>query len=103
MDQEGLKYADRRVTFPQAMIDVYEKVREAGIQPYAISRENGGLGLPAMAQCIQMEVQARADGSFSIATLRRDAPALRERELAADAGAQPTQDALPPDALAHTR
>ncbi len=67
MDRVGLKYADGKVTFPQAMIDCYEKVREAGVQPYSISRRNGGLALPAVAQSMQMEIMSRADASFSIA------------------------------------
>ena len=67
MDKVGLQYADGKVTFPQAMIDCFEKAREAGIQPYSISREYGGLGLPAVAQSMHMEMIARGDGAFAIA------------------------------------
>jgi acyl-CoA dehydrogenase len=67
MDKEGLKYADGKVTFPGQMVECYEKAREAGIQPYSISRQHGGLGLPAIAQSMHMEMMARGDAAFSIA------------------------------------
>lgn len=67
MDKEGLKYADGKVTFPAAVMECFEKSREAGIQPYGISRENGGLGMTAIAQSLHMEMIARGDGAFAIA------------------------------------
>ncbi len=67
MDKEGLKYADGKVTFPESLIECFEKSREAGIQPYGISREYGGLGMPAIAQSMHMEMIARGDGAFAIA------------------------------------
>ncbi len=67
MDREGLKYADGKVTFPQGMLECYEKVREAGVQAYSMGRRHGGLGLSALAQSMQMELVSRADASFAIA------------------------------------
>ncbi|MCB1321380.1 MAG: acyl-CoA dehydrogenase family protein, partial [Leptospiraceae bacterium] len=67
MEAIGLKYDNGKVTFPQPMIEAYNKVREAGVQPYAISRKFGGLGLPSTVQCIEMELLGRADGAFGIA------------------------------------
>lgn len=42
-------------------------------------------------------------GSLSIATLHRDSSTLTSRTQAADDSAQPAQDPVSPDALAHTR
>ena len=67
MDRVGLKYDSGKVTFPDAMIEAYEKVQEAGLQPYSISRDHGGLGMPSTTQCFVMEVMSRADGAFGIA------------------------------------
>jgi acyl-CoA dehydrogenase len=67
MDKEGLKYADGKVTFPDAVLECFEKSREAGIQPYGISREHGGLGMTAIAQSMHMEMIARGDAAFAIA------------------------------------
>ncbi len=67
MDHQGLKYANGKVTFPPAMLECFDKTVEAGLHPYSMNRKYGGLGLPAVAQCIQMEIMSRADAAFSIA------------------------------------
>ncbi|PJZ68497.1 acyl-CoA dehydrogenase [Leptospira perolatii] len=67
MDQEGLKYSEGKVEFPKAMVAAVDKIKEAGILPYSITRKHGGLGVPAAIQAMMMELIARADGSISIA------------------------------------
>ncbi|MCB1317090.1 MAG: acyl-CoA dehydrogenase family protein [Leptospiraceae bacterium] len=67
MDKEGLKFADGKVTFPPALNECMEKVREAGVQPYSLGRHFGGLGLPATVQMMCSEISARADASFCLA------------------------------------
>lgn len=66
MDEEGLKFKDGKVTFPDAMIECFQKMKEAGLSPFCISRKHGGLGMPLVAQAIAMELVARADASFYI-------------------------------------
>ncbi len=67
IEKTGLKYDNGKVIFPEQMIKAVEKVKEAGILPYSISRHMGGLGLPFTVQSIAMELSARADAAFSIA------------------------------------
>jgi acyl-CoA dehydrogenase len=66
MDETGLKYKDGKVTFPQEMVDVVEKIKAAGLLPYGIHRHYGGLGLPSVVQSMLSETVARADGSLAI-------------------------------------
>ena len=67
MDQTGLKLENGKVTFPEEMIKAYNDLKDAGLQPYALSRHFGGMGLPAMVQALFMEVLARGDASMAIA------------------------------------
>lgn len=67
MDKEGLIFHNGQVRFPKAMIDGVRKVKEAGILPYSIGRNHGGLGLPSSVQAMLMEIFSRADGSLAIA------------------------------------
>ncbi len=66
MDEEGLRYDAGKVHFPKAMVDLVEKIKSAGLLPYAIHRHYGGLGLPSVVQSMLSEIVSRADGSFAI-------------------------------------
>lgn len=66
LDKKGLKLEKGKVIFPQEMIDVMNKFKEAGLLPYAIKRENGGLGLPASVQMLVSEIVSRGDASVAI-------------------------------------
>lgn len=66
MDQEGLKFANGKVTFPQAMLDNYAKFQAAGLIPFRIQRELGGLGLPETVIAFITEINIRADSSFAM-------------------------------------
>ncbi|MBI3394330.1 MAG: acyl-CoA dehydrogenase family protein, partial [Spirochaetia bacterium] len=67
MDKIGLKFDNGKVTFPKPMTEAYNVVKEAGLQPYSISRKYGGLGIPCVVQSMVMEVLARGDAALSIA------------------------------------
>ena len=67
MDHIGLKLENGKVTFPEPMIKAYNQMLEAGLQPYSLGRHHGGLGLPAVAQTVLMELLARGDASMAIA------------------------------------
>lgn len=67
MDKIGLKFADGKVTFPEPMVAAYNAVREAGLQPYSITRKYGGLGVPAVVQATVMELLSRGDAALAIA------------------------------------
>jgi acyl-CoA dehydrogenase len=64
MDKKGLSYADGKVIFPDEMIQVYEEFRQTGLMPYSISREAGGLAMPATICAFFTMIMARADVSF---------------------------------------
>lgn len=67
MDHVGLKYENGRVTYPEALDYLYNKLREAGLMPAAFSRKYGGLALPATAQVFLLEIASRADAAFALA------------------------------------
>lgn len=67
IDHEGLKFENGVVTFPAAMLQNFETLKEAGIVPFSALRKFGGLGIPLVVQAMYMELLARADASFSIA------------------------------------
>ncbi|MBX7057580.1 MAG: acyl-CoA dehydrogenase family protein [Leptospirales bacterium] len=67
MDQIGLKYKDGKVTYPPALDQLYNLLRDAGLMPFGIARRHGGLGLPFTAQAIILELSARADAAFALA------------------------------------
>lgn len=64
MDKKGLSYNNGKVEFPKELIDIYEEFRNTGLLPYSISREGGGLGLPATMWAFFTMIVARADVSF---------------------------------------
>ncbi|MCB1177185.1 MAG: acyl-CoA dehydrogenase family protein, partial [Leptospiraceae bacterium] len=66
-DKKGLKYQDGKVIFPEEMIAVYEKVKDTGLLPYAISRKAGGLGFPMAIAGFYTLIMARADSPLSMA------------------------------------
>ena len=66
MDRQGLSLKDGKVIFPQAMIECFEKFKQAGLQAYALKRIHGGLNLPFIVQGMILEVLARADCSFAL-------------------------------------
>lgn len=64
MDRKHLQYADGKVVFPEETVAAFEKFRDTGLLPYAISREAGGLGLPATMGAFFVMILARSDVSF---------------------------------------
>jgi len=67
IDKIGLKYDNGKVTFPAPMQEAFKAVKDAGLLPYGIGRKYGGLGMPATAQALAMEMVSRGDGAFGIA------------------------------------
>lgn len=67
MDREGLKFADGKVTHPEAFAQFYDKFHDAGLHPTSFQRKFGGLGLPNTAKALAMEISYRADSAISIA------------------------------------
>lgn len=67
MDRIGLKYADGKVTYPEALNQLYTTFRDAGLMPFALGRKYGGLQLCSTAQVIVLELAARADATFALA------------------------------------
>lgn len=65
-DKKGLKLVNGKVIFPEEMIEDLNIVKEAGLLPYSITRENGGLGIPVSVQTLISEIVSRADASFSV-------------------------------------
>lgn len=66
IDHIGLKYQNGKVIFPEKMIQCVQKFTEAGILPYSIGREHGGLGLPGTVQVMISDIISRADGAIGI-------------------------------------
>ncbi len=67
MDHKGLQFNNGKVTFPEEMVAAMNAVKEAGIMPYSITRQYGGLGLPVTVQVMLNETISRADAAFAIA------------------------------------
>ncbi|MBE7438896.1 MAG: acyl-CoA dehydrogenase family protein [Spirochaetales bacterium] len=66
IDQIGLKFDNGKVTFPEPMVAVYEKFQEAGLLPFRIRRDHGGLGLPETVVALAYEILTRGDTSFAM-------------------------------------
>jgi len=66
IDQIGLKFNNGKVTFPEPMVRVYEKFQEAGLLPFRIRRDHGGLGLPETVVALATEILTRGDTSFAM-------------------------------------
>ena len=66
IDKEGLQFNNGKVTFPQALIECIDKLKEAGLHAYALKRRHGGLHLPFVLQAMLVEVIFRADSSFGL-------------------------------------
>ncbi|MCG9876728.1 MAG: acyl-CoA dehydrogenase family protein [Leptospiraceae bacterium] len=66
MDEIGLKYDNGKVIFPKLMEEAIQKINQAGLLPYSISRQHGGLGIPVIVQTIMSEIVSRADGALGI-------------------------------------
>lgn len=66
IDKKGLKFVNGKVIFPEEMIEAINYIKEAGLLPYSIKRENGGLGLPASVQMLASEIVSRADASVAV-------------------------------------
>lgn len=64
MDKQGLLFQDGKVTFPPELLQIYEEFRNTGLMPYSISREAGGLAMPATMWAFFTMIMARADVSF---------------------------------------
>jgi len=65
-DQEGLRFQNGKVYFPRLMEESVRKIIHAGLLPYSIGREHGGLGLPGSVQVMVSEVISRADAALGI-------------------------------------
>ncbi|MCB1192629.1 MAG: acyl-CoA dehydrogenase family protein [Leptospiraceae bacterium] len=68
MDKIGLKLEDGKVIFPDKMNELWEMFKNAGLMPYMLRRESGGLGLPVIVYNMLQEVLSRADISFLMST-----------------------------------
>ncbi|MBK7055523.1 MAG: acyl-CoA dehydrogenase family protein [Leptospiraceae bacterium] len=68
MDRNHLKYENGKVIFPKETIEIYEKFRNTGLMAYAISREAGGLGLPATIGALFAMIMTRGDVSLCMTT-----------------------------------
>lgn len=66
MDEVGLKFDNGKVIFPKLMQEAVSKITQAGLLPYSISRQHGGLGIPVLVQTIMSEIVSRADGALGI-------------------------------------
>lgn len=67
MDREGLKFADGKVTHPEAFVRLFEKFQDAGLHPLAFRRSVGGTGVPHVVKAMASEISYRADSSMTIA------------------------------------
>lgn len=66
MEEVGLKFNQGKVTFPEPMKLAVQKIVDAGLLPYSISRRLGGLGMPGIVQVIISDIISRADASLGI-------------------------------------
>ena len=66
MDQTGLKYDAGRVIFPEDSLTLFQMFRDAGLIPYNIKRQYGGLGMPASVNGIYNEILTRGDTAFTM-------------------------------------
>ncbi|TGL61912.1 acyl-CoA dehydrogenase [Leptospira ognonensis] len=64
IDKQGLLFQDGKVVFPPELLRIYEEFRNTGLMPYSISREAGGLAMPATMWAFFTMIMARADVSF---------------------------------------
>ena len=66
LDAIGLKLVDGKVIFPEKMLENYQKFVDAGLLPYGLKRESGGLALPLTVVTLAVEIMARADIGFGM-------------------------------------
>ncbi|PJZ71527.1 acyl-CoA dehydrogenase [Leptospira perolatii] len=67
LDREGLKFENGKVIFPEKLLEIVRKARDAGLQPTGFSRKYGGLGIPWTVRAFITEMLYRADASICIA------------------------------------
>ena len=67
MDKKGLSFKDGKVSFPQEMIELYQKMEDAGLHGFATARHFGGLTFPRTMVSFFYELMGRADSSFCLA------------------------------------
>jgi len=64
MEAIGLKLENGQVIFPEDYIRQFNAFNDAGLVPYSIGREFGGLNLPASVSVMYQEILSRANLSF---------------------------------------
>ncbi len=67
LDRVGLKFENGKVVFPEKLLEIVRKARDAGLQPTGFSRKYGGLGVPWTVRAFFSEILYRVDASVCIA------------------------------------
>ncbi|TGK22371.1 acyl-CoA dehydrogenase [Leptospira fluminis] len=67
LDKIGLKFDKGKVVFPEKMLEIVRKARDAGLQPTGFSRKYGGLGIPWTVRAFFGEILYRVDASVCVA------------------------------------
>ncbi|MCB1142814.1 MAG: acyl-CoA dehydrogenase family protein [Leptospiraceae bacterium] len=63
-DKIGLRYENGKVIFPESLLASFERLKQSGLMPYAISRRAEGLGMPMTVSAIYAMIMARGDVSL---------------------------------------
>ncbi|PJZ51056.1 acyl-CoA dehydrogenase family protein [Leptospira saintgironsiae] len=66
LDKVGVKFENGKVTFPEKLLEIVRKARDAGLQPTGFSRKYGGLGIPWTVRAFFSEILYRVDASVCI-------------------------------------
>lgn len=64
LDKIGVKFEGGKVSFPAKFLENYKKFVDAGLLPYALTRQWEGLGLPISVVTLAVDIMARADIAF---------------------------------------
>jgi len=63
IDREGVRFADGEAVLPDAMQDIFDRIRELELHGMCLPRELGGMNAPLLLYFANSEVMARADVS----------------------------------------
>jgi alkylation response protein AidB-like acyl-CoA dehydrogenase len=66
LDKVGVKFENGKVVFPEKLLEIVRKARDAGLQPTGFSRKYGGLGVPWTVRAFFSEILYRVDASVCI-------------------------------------
>jgi len=67
IDEEGVKFIDGEVVYPQGVLDNIEDLVKLGVFGATANPEYGGKGYPAVLDAIILELISRADASLFVA------------------------------------